>query len=82
MMQFFTGLIEQYGYAVLLIALLLELIALPLPGEFLMGYSGFLIYQHKLNWFLSIGAAFIGTCIGMTISYWIGYKLGPRFFKK
>ncbi|MFY4775595.1 VTT domain-containing protein [Metabacillus sp. RGM 3146] len=82
MMQFFTGLIEQYGYAVLVIALLLELIALPLPGEFLMGYSGFLIYQHKLNWVLSIGAASLGACIGMTISYWIGYKLGPRFFQK
>ena len=33
-MQILTGLLEQHGYAVLFIVLMLELIALPGPGEF------------------------------------------------
>jgi len=43
-MQFLTTLIEHYGYAVLFLSLMLELIALPLPGEFLMGYAGVLVF--------------------------------------
>lgn len=77
-----TAYIDQYGYIVLFIALLLELIAFPLPGEILMSYTGFLVFQGHLNWILSILTAGIGSCIGMTISYWIGYKLGQPFFEK
>ena len=77
-----TAYIDQYGYIVLFAALLLELIAIPLPGEVLMGYSGFLIFQGQLNWFLSILMAGSGACIGMSISYWVGFKLGTPFFEK
>ncbi|OIK09944.1 hypothetical protein BIV60_22635 [Bacillus sp. MUM 116] len=77
-----TTYIDQFGYIVLFVALLLELIAVPLPGELLMCYSGFLVYQGHLNWWLSIVVAGVGACIGMTISYWVGYKLGTPFFDK
>ena len=77
-----TAYIDQYGYIVLFVALLLELIAFPLPGEVLMSYTGFLVFQGHLNWTLSILIAGIGSCIGMTISYWIGYKVGEPFFEK
>ncbi len=77
-----TAYIDQYGYIVLFVALLLELLALPLPGEVLMSYSGFLVFQGHLNWSLSIFIAGVGVCLGMTISYWIGYKLGTPFFDK
>ena len=77
-----TAYMDQFGYIVLFIALLLELIAFPLPGEILMSYTGFLVFQGHLNWILSILIAGFGSCIGMTISYWIGYKLGQPFFEK
>ncbi|WP_285395291.1 VTT domain-containing protein [Lysinibacillus sp. fls2-241-R2A-57] len=77
-----TAYIDQFGYIVLFTALLLELLALPLPGEVLMSYTGFLVYKGDLNWILSIGIAGTGSCLGMTISYWIGYKLGKPFFGK
>ncbi|WP_245602114.1 DedA family protein [Peribacillus kribbensis] len=77
-----TAYIDQFGYIVLFVALLLEMIAVPLPGEVLMSYSGFLVYQQHLNWIISILVAGVGTSIGMTLAYWIGYKLGPPFFKK
>ena len=43
----FTAYMDQFGYIVLFAALLLELIALPLPGEVLMSYTGFLIFYSK-----------------------------------
>ncbi|KZL91728.1 VTT domain-containing protein [Clostridium magnum] len=81
-MQSITGLLNHYGYIVLLVALMLELIAFPLPGEVLMTYCGFLINQQKLNWLLSIIVASFGTIIGITISYFVGSKLGVTFFKR
>ncbi|MDD9268515.1 DedA family protein [Paenibacillus sp. GCM10023248] len=80
--HFIQGLLEQYGYFVLGIALILELLALPLPGEVLMTYTGLMIYQGHLNWFMSILAAGSGASFGMTLSYWIGFKLGTPFFEK
>ncbi|MFL6554756.1 MAG: VTT domain-containing protein [Bacillus sp. (in: firmicutes)] len=77
-----TAYIDQYGYIVLFVALVFELIAIPLPGEVLMTYSGFLVFQGQLNWLVSILVASIGACTGMTLSYWIGFKLGKPFFNK
>ncbi|RDW16056.1 alkaline phosphatase [Oceanobacillus arenosus] len=77
-----TVFIDKFGYIVLFVSLLLELIAFPLPGEVLMSYTGFLVFQGRLNWIVSILIAGIGACIGMTISYWIGFRLGKPFFEK
>jgi Uncharacterized membrane-associated protein len=82
LLNFITDLLNQYGYIVLFIALTLELIAFPTPGETLMIYCGFLTFQGKLNWGLSIFTASMGIICGITISYFIGFYLGSRFFKK
>ncbi len=75
-------LLETYGYWVLFLALLSEMMALPLPGEFIMTYAGLIVYQGQLNWFLSMVVAGIGASLGMTASYAIGYRLGYPFFEK
>jgi membrane protein DedA with SNARE-associated domain len=75
-------LFNNYGYIVLLIALILELLALPLPGETLMTYCGYVIYGGKMNLPFSILIATIGVCIGITLSYVIGRTLGVTFFEK
>ncbi|GIP37081.1 hypothetical protein J31TS4_03610 [Paenibacillus sp. J31TS4] len=82
MTQLIQQLMDQYGYYVLGIALMLELLALPLPGEVLMTYTGLMIFQGHLNWGLSILTAGFGASLGMTLSYWIGFKLGTPFFEK
>ncbi|MCY9696208.1 VTT domain-containing protein [Paenibacillus alginolyticus] len=81
-MDFLTSWLEHYGYWVLFFALLLEMLALPLPGEVLMSYAGLLIFQGKLNWFLCILTAGAGVSTGVTLSYWIGFRLGSPFFEK
>ncbi|MFF2753265.1 bifunctional DedA family/phosphatase PAP2 family protein [Psychrobacillus sp. NPDC058041] len=82
MAHFIQSLMEQYGYYVLGISLFLELLALPLPGEVLMTYAGMMVFQGHFSLVVSILTAGIGTSFGMTISYWIGMKLGPSFFEK
>lgn len=81
-MHSITNLLNNYGYIVLVVSLMLELIAFPFPGEVLMTYCGVLVNEHKLNWILSIFMASLGAIIGVTISYLIGRFLGTRFFKR
>ena len=82
MAQFIQHLMDQYGYFFLCASLMLELLALPLPGEILMTYTGLMVFQGHLSWVASIITAGLGASLGMTISYWIGYKLGMPFFEK
>lgn len=81
-MQNITELFNHYGYIVLFIALTLELIAFPTPGETLMTYCGFIVFKGKLNWGISIIVAAFGVITGITISYFIGRTLGTPFLKK
>lgn len=82
MVDWIIHLVDQHGYIILFASLMLELIALPIPTEILMSYSGFLAYQGNLNLFINILMAGLGSSTGMTISYWIGFKLGRPFFNK
>lgn len=74
--------LDQYGYIVLFLGLLLELVALPVPGEVLMSYSGFLVHEGRLNWLTTILSAGLGSSSGITIAYLVGRKLGAPFFHK
>lgn len=81
-MNFITELFNHYGYIVLYVALTLELVALPTPGETLMTYCGYLVFQNQLNWGISIIVAAAGVITGITISYFVGTVLGEKFFMK
>ncbi|PQP83465.1 DedA family protein [Paenibacillus sp. PCH8] len=72
----------SYGYSVLFFGLLLEFIALPFPGETTMAYGGYLSYTGKLNFSVLLILAFLGTTIGMTITYFIGAKAGLPFIMR
>lgn len=81
-MNFVTQLLDKYGYIILFISLFLELLALPLPGEILMSYCGFIVFQGKLNLILCIIVSTLGVISGVTLSYFIGKKIGVKFFYK
>ncbi|AIQ12591.1 VTT domain-containing protein [Paenibacillus durus] len=78
-MNTLTAWLEHYGYGLIFFALFLEMLALPLPGEMLMSYTGLFVYEGKLNWLLSTLFASAGATAGVTLSYWIGYRLGKPF---
>lgn len=81
-METIISYIDQYGYIVLFIYLTLDLIALPLPGQTFMTYVGFLVYQGHLSLGISIIVGTLGAWVGMTITYFVGLKLGLPFLKK
>jgi membrane protein DedA with SNARE-associated domain len=47
-----------------------------------MSYGGYLVYQHQMNELISIVAAAGGSFTGMTVAYWIGFKMGYPFFQR
>ncbi|MCR8642490.1 DedA family protein [Paenibacillus sp. N1-5-1-14] len=81
-MQVIQDLFHQHGYYVLFFGLLLEFIALPFPGETTMAFAGYLSYEGIFQWEWLVLLAFLGTTIGMTITYFIGYFVGMPFVKK
>ncbi|MGL5766092.1 MAG: DedA family protein, partial [Sarcina sp.] len=82
-MSYFLNLVAEYGYILIYILLTIELMGIPfLPGEILIVYCGFLVYQNKLNFILVVLCAAFGVLTGMSLSYFIGKKLGKPFFYK
>ncbi|GGO09001.1 hypothetical protein GCM10010969_39030 [Saccharibacillus kuerlensis] len=75
-------LFEHYGYLVMFLGLFLEFIALPFPGETTMAYAGYLSYKGLLRFDLLLLVAFLGTTIGMSITYFIGKKAGLPFLRR
>lgn len=73
---------SEYGYWILFVGLLLEFLFLPFPGATVMGYAGVLAYQGTLHYALCVLLAGLGTATGMSLTYFIGYKLGAPFFEK
>jgi len=44
-----------------------------------MSYIGLSVYEQKLSWLISIMSGGSGVLTGVTLSYWIGYRLGSPF---
>lgn len=81
-MSILLTLIETHRYLILFLVNLLELIALPISGEVTMSYSGYLVYQGKLNYILTVLLATTGAIIGMSVSYYIGKRFGYNLILK
>lgn len=81
-MESIAHLFNQYGYIILTVSLILELLALPLPGQTIMTYCGYIIQEQNMNLPLGILMACIGGITGITISYFLGRALGRPFFEK
>lgn len=78
---FSTWLIE-YGSIVLFIFLVLGIIALPIPDETLMIFAGILMDTGKLNIAPTMTAAYLGSILGITLSYVIGRTFGHYIIHK
>lgn len=68
--------LHQYGAFGLAILLAGGIVGLPIPDETLLVMSGFWMHHGDLPLIGTILAAYAGSCIGMTISYVLGLKLG------
>lgn len=74
--------VSDYGYIGLFLALVLGIVGLPLPDELLMMFSGFLVSKGELRFVTTVLVALSGSMIGMTLSYFIGFRFGLPVLQK
>lgn len=71
--------IATYGYFAIFSLLVLGIVGLPVPDEFLLTSCGFLVYQGHLSLVPTFASALAGSMCGITCSYIIGRTLGWKF---
>jgi membrane protein DedA with SNARE-associated domain len=68
--------ISAYGYAGIVVLLMLGIVGLPVPDETLLAFAGYLVFRRRLDMELTIISAFAGTICGISVSYLIGKASG------
>ncbi|WP_216831462.1 DedA family protein [Alkalihalobacterium elongatum] len=81
-MELFEFLIMKYGYIAIIIILVGGIVGLPIPDEVLLTLIGYYTYLGKMSYVLALLSAFLGSAIGISISYFLGAKLGLPFLMK
>lgn len=74
--------IGQYGYFAIFILFVLGIVGLPVPDEVLLTYLGYVTSIGKMSFTLTFAATFFGAVCGISISYYLGKKLGEPFLRK
>ncbi len=69
-------------YPGIIFLMILESCAIPVSSEVVLGISGFLSGEGKINFYLAVLSATIGTLIGSSLLYYIGKKGGRRLIEK
>jgi membrane protein DedA with SNARE-associated domain len=68
--------IAHYGYAAIFFLLVLGIVGLPVPDEWLLTFAGYLVYKGHLNLWPAFAVAACGSMCGITVSYSLGRSLG------
>ncbi|CAI6022460.1 DedA family protein [Cohnella sp. JJ-181] len=76
------GLVFQYGYVGLFLAMALGLVGIPVPDEALLTAAGYLMAQGHLKLGFTMLAAVTGSVAGMSLSYLLGRWLGRPLLTK
>ncbi|MBN2983462.1 DedA family protein [Cohnella algarum] len=76
------GLMFEFGYWGLLLAMALGIAGLPMPDELLLTASGYMIAQGRMSLGFTMLAAIGGSVAGMSLSYWVGRKAFAGFVRK
>jgi len=71
--------VSTYGYAAIFSLLVLGIVGLPVPDEFLLTGCGFLVYQGNLHLAPTVASALGGSMCGISCSYLIGRTVGWKF---
>ncbi len=76
--EYIINLIQHYRNMGVLICLIFEFLGVPVPGEPIMTFLGFLTQKSDSSLILAIIYAVIGTNIGSLAAYIIGYKYSEK----
>jgi membrane protein DedA with SNARE-associated domain len=72
-----TGLPAVLLYLIILLWLVLESMAVPIPNEAILLFSGFLVSSGHLNLGIAWVVSIVGTLIGASLAWWIARTYGP-----
>jgi membrane protein DedA with SNARE-associated domain len=75
-MELISSWITHYGYFGLFSLLMVGIVGVPIPDETLLTFAGYLASRNQLQLPLTLGAAFLGSICGITISFVLGRTLG------
>lgn len=83
-MAILENFIIHYGYLAIFLVLVLGVVGLiiPIPDECLMLLIGYFTKDGTLDFKISLLICFIGSIIGMLVSYYIGKKAGRPFMNR
>src|SRR5262249_43667330 len=71
-------LFQHFGYAAILVVVLLGNMRVPAPGESVLVLGGYLSWQHRLHLPLVMLVGVVSACLGDNIGFWLGRRYGQR----
>ena len=74
--------ITRYGYLGIFSLLVFGIVGLPVPDEWLLTFSGYLVFRQTLSYVPAVTAAFLGSACGISISYSLGRGFGTYILEK
>lgn len=80
--NFVTLVISHLGYPGIFLLMALESACIPIPSEFIMPFSGFLVATGEMNFWLAVLMGSIGNLAGSWLAWWIGHKGGRPLVEK
>ena len=81
-MDGFYALIENYGYLIVFLGVVLGTMGIPFPSAAILLSAGVLVQQDHLGLRGAIVFGILGAIVGNQIGYWIGYLAGRPFVLK
>jgi len=80
--QFVISTIDQIGYFGIFLLMLLESCGIPMPSEVIMPFSGFLVADGRMLFWLVVAMGTLGNLAGSLLAYWMGHKGGRPLIEK
>jgi len=74
--------VTTYGYFGMFGLLIFGIIGLPIPDEWLLVLSGYLVFHNVLAYLPTVAVAAIGSATGLTISYVLGRTSGAYVLRR
>jgi len=71
-----SSLLQSSGYYGVFVLMVMESATLPIPSELVLPFAGYLVFLGKINFWLTLGVASVGSLVGTMIDYLIGYSVG------
>jgi membrane protein DedA with SNARE-associated domain len=82
MQEFVIEWIRHYGYISIFSLLVLGIAGMPIPDEWLITFSGYLVFKHTLQFTPTVASTFLGAACGISVSYAAGRSFGVYLIEK